>query len=271
MQSETSCLSELIGVIRRLRAPDGCPWDRAQTFETLCQHIVEEAYELVEAIESSDSASGIQHIVEECGDLLLQPLFIAIIAEESGKFDINAVAGAITEKLKRRHPHIFLHKTQSDDRASDCDSPDWEAIKRQEKEIRNEVDKSVLSGVPRSLPPVIKAQRLQGKAAGVGFDWAQGDQEPLFAKIREELDEIKEAMQGSPDELKGEVGDLLFAVVNLSRRLGIDPNQALMMTNRKFERRFRRVEELVEIRGTWKESNLSDLIAFWNQAKKESL
>jgi len=267
MQDEMTSLKELICVIKRLRAPDGCSWDRAQTFESLCQHIIEEACELVDAVDSPDSPSKKRHIIEECGDLLLQPLFIAVIAEESGMFCITDVARSITEKLKRRHPHLFAGQGASDSSAE----KDWESIKRKEKEMRHEKDMSVLSGLPSKLPPVIKALRLQSKAAAVGFDWPQDSQRPLFDKINEELDEIKEAMQSSPDTLTAEVGDLLFAVINLSRRLGIDPNLAISQTNIKFERRFRRVEKLTEVHGGWSAFGLSDLITFWNQAKKESL
>ena len=256
-------------VMKRLRAPDGCPWDRAQTMETLCPHVIEEAYELVDAIESSENENRVLHIREECGDLLLQTIFIATLAEEAKEFDIGDVCRSVTQKLVRRHPRIF--SGTGVEKADDAYA-DWEKIKRQEREQLAEKDSSVLSGVPRALPPLIKASRLQGKAASVGFDWAQGDQRPIMAKIAEELNEVEEALSGDREQLVEELGDLLFAVVNLSRRCGIDPNQALSRANDKFERRFRHIERCVEERGgEWKKCSLGDLIRFWEQAKKSSL
>ena len=260
--------AKLNEIMKKLRAPDGCPWDRAQTMESLCPHIVEEAYELVDAIEAPNSENRILHIKEECGDLLLQTVFIATLAEESNEFDIGDVCRSVVEKLIRRHPRIFRGEGIVD--AEDAYA-DWEQIKRQEKEQKSEEDRSVLSGLPRALPPIIKAGRLQGKAAAVGFDWPKDDQKPIMDKIAEELAEVKDALSGNPDQLVEELGDLLFAVVNLSRRCGVDPNLALRRTNDKFERRFRFIEQCVESRGDWKNCSLADLINFWCQAKKSSL
>lgn len=257
---------ELNTIMKRLRSPDGCPWDRAQDMTTLCPHIIEEAYELVDAIDSPERPDKLGHIIDECGDLLLQCVFISAIAEESGQFDIGTVSRCIAEKLIRRHPSIF--KNAGDPSHS---ADDWETIKRREKEQRLESDRSVLSGIPRKLPPAIKAFRLQGKAAGVGFDWPSDTQKHAIAKIQEELDEVQDAFGKDADALTGEVGDLLFAVINLSRRLGIDPNLALTKTNEKFENRFRFVEKKVESGGGWKKYSLEELEQFWNEAKKASL
>ena len=261
--------AELVSVMKRLRATDGCPWDRAQNMVTLCPHIIEEAYELVDAIEKNDTNSSIRNIIEECGDLLLQCVFVATIAEEKHLFDIGEVSRSITNKLVRRHPRIF---TGSNVFAAEEALADWEMIKLKEKEQNHVSDTSVLSGLPHGLPPVIKASRLQGKAAGVGFDWEPGEQQPIIDKIKEELDEVQNSMNKSQEELTGELGDLLFAVINLSRRLGVDPNGALSKTNEKFEKRFRYIEKQVEAQGgKWKNFSLDELETLWKEAKKSTL
>ena len=260
--------AKLNEVMKKLRAPDGCPWDRAQTMESLCPHIVEEAYELVDAIEAPKSDTRVRHILEECGDLLLQTVFVATLAEETNEFDIGDVCRGISQKLIRRHPRIFSGDGIA--KAEDAYA-DWEKIKRQEKKEHEEKDNSVMSGLPRALPPIVKATRLQGKAAGVGFDWPKEDQRPIMNKIAEELAEVGEALSADHDHLVGELGDLLFAVVNLSRRCGVDPNLALTRANEKFERRFRYIEQCVEARGDWKKCSLDDLIRYWEQAKTASL
>ncbi len=259
-----------MSVMKRLRAPGGCPWDRRQTMKTLCPHIVEEAYELVDAIESSSGGQGTSHIVEECGDLMLQVVFIGTIGEEEGLFTVEDVCRCISDKLVRRHPRIFAGV---DGLTAEDALEDWETIKRREKQNGNQADLSVLSGVPPALPPVLKAFRIQGKAAGVGFDWPKDDQTPAVAKIREELGEVEDAMsRGDREELADEIGDLIFAAVNLARRLGIDPNDAVSRTNAKFERRFRFIERKVEEDGgDWKNFSLEDMERFWSQAKKASL
>ena len=268
MEQYLEDFANLNKVMKKLRAPDGCPWDRAQTMESLCPHIIEEAYELVDAIEAPKSESQVRHILEECGDLLLQTVFIATLAEEADEFNIGDVCQGITQKLVRRHPRIFAGVGAAN--AEDAYA-DWEKIKRQEKEQHAELDSSVLSGLPRSLPPITKATRLQGKAAGVGFDWPKDDQRPIMDKINEELEEVEEALNADTEQLVEELGDLLFAVVNLSRRCGVDPNLALTRANEKFERRFRYIEQCVELQGDWKNSSLNDLIRYWEQAKKVSL
>jgi MazG family protein len=271
VERKESQFNRLISIMKRLRAPDGCPWDRKQTWKSLCPHIVEEAFELIDAIQNCTSPAGRQHVLEECGDLLLQVIFVGTIAEEQGAFDIEQIPQAISDKLVRRHPHIFggSERTQDADQAY----RGWEEIKRRERASHHE-DTSVLAGVPRSLPAVVKAYRIQQKAASVGFDWQKDSQEPVMEKIREELGEVRQAMEepSLQGELAGEIGDLLFAVVNLARRCNIDPESALALTNSKFDRRFRFVEEQVEKSGRdWQGLSLDELESFWNRAKRAGL
>ena len=250
--------SPLVDIMRRLRAPGGCPWDRVQTPESLRKHILEEAYEVVEAIDLKDA----RLLVEELGDLLLQIVFQARIAEEAGGFSMQDVVDGITEKLIRRHPHIFGDVQVSDAAAV---LANWEAIKRKEKPER----KSRLDGVPKDLPALSAAAKLQGKAADVGFDWQ--DIAPVVEKCREEWRELLAAMEEKDAApIEEELGDLLFAVVNLSRFLKVNGELALLAANRKFKRRFRFVEEKVEAAGgDWKKYTLDELDAFWNEAKQQ--
>ncbi len=249
--------SPLVDIMRQLRAPGGCPWDRVQTPESLRKHILEEAYEVVEAIDLKDP----HLLVEELGDLLLQIVFQARIAEEADAFSMQDVVDGITEKLVRRHPHIF-----GDVQVSDAAGvlANWEAIKRQEKPER----KSRLDGVPKDLPALSAAAKLQGKAADVGFDWP--DVAPVLDKCREEWRELLAAMEEKDaGHIEEELGDLLFAVVNLSRFLKVNSELALLAANRKFKRRFRFVEEKVEASGgDWKKFTLDELDGFWNEAKR---
>lgn len=270
MQDNLSAFSRLISIMKRLRAPDGCPWDKKQTYKTLCPHIIEEAYELTDAIQNCDSAGSMKHVLEECGDVLLQVIFIGTIAEERNDFTINEIPKVISDKLIRRHPHIF---NGIPDKNPEQAYYGWEEIKRKERESQKE-DASVLAGVPKSLPAIVKAYRIQQKAASVGFDWQKNDQEPVMGKIREEYNEVKEVLQNaeSSQKLEEEIGDLLFTVVNLARRCGLDPESALAATNTKFERRFRFVEKQVgNNEKDWCNYSLNDLESFWNQAKKAGL
>ena len=248
----------LVDIMRVLRAPGGCPWDRVQTPESLRKHVLEEAYEVVEAIDAKDAGL----LAEELGDLLLQIVFQARIAEESGAFSMQDVVDGITEKLVRRHPHIF-GDVQAEDAAAVL--ANWEAIKCREKPER----KSRLDGVPKELPALMAAAKLQGKAADAGFDW--DDVAPVFEKCREEWQELKEAVeQKETAHVEEELGDLLFAIVNLSRFLKVNAELALLAANRKFKRRFRRVEDKVEAAGgDWKQFTLQELDAFWDDAKRE--
>lgn len=252
---------ELKNIMKRLREPGGCPWDRKQSYQTLRPYIIEEAYELVDAIDSGEKGA----IVEEAGDLLLQVVFISTIAEEQGDFTVSDVIQTISEKLIRRHPHVFGEVAVN---GSDEVLKNWERIKLQEKKDKK-VEISILSGVPKGLPPLVKALRIQQKAASIGFDWPSDDQEPVFDKIDEELLEFRQAMKKKDtDNMVEEIGDILFSVVNLARRLNIDPGLALEQTNKKFTKRFSSVEKTVlESNKDWQDFSLNELDELWNCAK----
>lgn len=245
-------------IMRQLRAPGGCPWDRVQTPESLRKHILEEAYEVVEAIDLKDS----RLLAEELGDLLLQIVFQARIAEEAGEFSMQDVVDGITEKLVRRHPHIF-----GDIQVSDAAAVlvNWEAIKRKEKPER----KSRLDGIPKDLPALMAAEKMQAKAADVGFDWS--NVASVIEKCREEWKELLAAVEEKDKEhIAEEMGDLFFVIVNLSRFLKVNGELALLAANRKFKRRFCFVEERVEaLGGDWKNFSLNELDEFWNEAKSK--
>lgn len=218
-------IDRLVRIMARLRDPEtGCEWDRAQTWATIAPYTIEEAYEVADAIARDDAGD----LIDELGDLLLQVVFHARIAEESGAFALDDVVTAICDKMERRHPHIF---------AGAAASPGWEAIKASER--AGKTDDSALAGVATGLPALLRAVKLQNRAARVGFDWP--DASGPRAKIDEELAEIADA---PPESVEEEVGDLLFAVVNWSRHLGIDPETALRNGNAKFERRFRGMEAI---------------------------
>jgi len=252
--------------MEKLRGEGGCPWDRKQDLYTLRAYIIEEAYELVEAI-----TNGIpDNIKEEAGDLLLQIVFISSIAKEKCYFNINDVVNGICDKLIRRHPHVFANESAAD---SDEVLRNWERIKLEEKaeNIKNAHEsKSILSGVPSGLPALLKAYRIQEKAAHVGFDWEKGNTAPVFEKIQEEIKEIKEAvMKKDAACIEDEIGDLLFAGVNLARHLGVNPDAALGRTNAKFISRFYEIEKLVAQSGRdWAEFSLMELDGFWDLAKE---
>ncbi len=246
-------------IMHILRAPGGCPWDAEQSHESLRKHLIEEAYEVVEAIESGDRDA----IVDELGDLLLQPVFHAEIASESGGFDLDDVATAICEKLIRRHPHVFGDSVVE---GSEGVLSQWEEIKAGEK--GGPKSKSILKKANEGLPSLMAAQKIQAKVAKVGFDWA--DLGPVMAKIREELDEVEEALEsGSPEELSLEIGDLLFAVVNLARKTGNEAELNLHQTNRKFVSRFQQVEKTIAESGhSLEDSTLEEMDAAWDLAKQ---
>ena len=248
----------LMEIMRKLRAPGGCPWDAEQSHESLKRYLLEEAYEVIEAIDTKDAA----HLKEELGDLLLQPVFHAAIAEEKGEFTMDDVLDAINEKLIRRHPHVFGEAVIE---SSEAQVENWEKIKKQEKGVQR---KSALSGVPPGLPALMQAQKITEKAARVGFDWEHTDQ--VFAKVMEELHEFEEAMlAGDQQEMESELGDLLFAIVNLGRFLAIDPEEALRGTIQRFTKRFSHVEETLHARGMALQSaTLAEMDLLWEEAKK---
>lgn len=252
---------EIVDLIERLRAPGGCPWDRKQTLADLRTCITEEAYELAEAITEGD----MDKVREESGDLLLQVVFVASLAREQGAFAMRDVVRTICDKLIRRHPHVFGDVVAKD---SDAVLKNWESIKLEERRGRKE-DLSVLAGLPAGLPPLLKAHRMQGKAAHVGFDWPRGDVAPLFAKLGEEADELREAVErADAAAVEDELGDLLFMAVNLARHLDVNPDAALSRACAKFAGRFRRVEEEAAERGIRLEDcSLEELDALWDRAK----
>ncbi|MFC0190379.1 nucleoside triphosphate pyrophosphohydrolase [Fictibacillus aquaticus] len=246
----------LRGVIAALRAPGGCPWDQKQTHSSLKKYLIEEAYEVLEAIDEEDD----DHLAEELGDVLLQVLLHAQIGEEEGYFSIDDVIENTASKMIRRHPHVF---GTADAKDADEVLANWEEIKKQEK--GKETRESLLDGISKGLPSLMKAFSLQKKAAKVGFDWP--DEQPVWDKISEELQEFKEA--ASDDERLKEMGDILFAVVNLARFNGIDPEEALQATNRKFFNRFRFIENELEKAGkTPEDSDLQEMDDLWNKAKE---
>lgn len=256
MQKRT--FDELVTLMKRLRAPGGCPWDREQTMKDLRAYIVEEAYEVVDAINSEDMAG----LREEIGDFLLQAVFLSEIAEEEGAFDVYDTIGAIHDKLVARHPHVFadvIAETPEEVLAN------WEKLKSEERKHKGE---GILSGVPPSLPALLKSMRLTEKAANVGFDWEKT--EDIFAKIDEEIDELKAAIRSDDRaEIEHEVGDLLFTVCNIARRLGIQPEEALQATNQRFTRRFEHIERRLRESGrSFGDVSLAEMDALWDEAKK---
>ena len=247
--------------MRRLRGPDGCPWDRKQTLETLRSYVLEETYEVLEAIDSGDSGA----LEEEIGDLLLEVVFLSQLCSEQGLFDITDVARGIKDKLVRRHPHVF-----GDKRAGDADEAirHWEEIKNQERAAAAGPKKvSLLDGVPKELPALLRASRLSSKASATGFDWT--DREQLFEKLMEELSEFRVAAEaGDSRSMTEELGDLLFITANIGRFSGIDPEMALQAANRKFISRFQHVESGLKEQGVRaSEATLDQMEALWKEAK----
>jgi len=253
-------IARLIEIMAALRTPGtGCPWDLEQDFATIAPYTLEEAYEVADAIARGDMAD----LREELGDLLLQVVFHARMAQEQGAFDFGDVVLAITEKLLRRHPHVF-----GDARGLSSEGVKqlWDRIKGEEKAGKDE-STGVLAGVPVGLPALTRALKLQQKAGKVGFDW--NDPMAVLAKIREEADEIEDAIRsGERRDAAAETGDLLFAVVNLARHLDVDPEGVLRATNQKFERRFASIERRLAARGkSPSQSTLAEMDALWDEAK----
>jgi nucleoside triphosphate diphosphatase len=258
-------IGRLIEIMAALRTPKtGCPWDLEQNFATIAPYTIEEAYEVADAIARHDLAD----LEDELGDLLLQVVFHARMAQEQGTFDFGDVVKAITTKLIRRHPHVF-----GDERAKDPSAVKglWEEIKAQEKQARGKpADDSALAGVPVALPALTRALKLQAKASKVGFDW--NDPRAVLRKIREEADEIEAALDDGKADAAAEVGDLLFAAVNLARHLDADPEALLRATNQKFERRFAAIEQALSARGKAPQNaTLAEMDALWDEAKEREI
>jgi tetrapyrrole methylase family protein/MazG family protein len=250
-------------IVRILRSPEGCPWDREQTHATLRKNLIEEAYEVLETIEEDDPV----HMCEELGDLLLQVMLHAQIEDDDGSFNIFDVIEGLNEKLIRRHPHVFGEKAAE---TADDALANWQQIKREEKRNKGiDVEQeSVLAGVPRDLPGLMRAWKLQKKAAEVGFDWNKAEE--VWATVEQELAELKEAMgQNDFEHQKEELGDLLFSIVNLSRFLKVDPEEAISLTNRKFLRRFQYIEQQLRLKGvSLAQTGLMEMESLWQEAKK---
>lgn len=258
MDSRLTAFERLLSIMDELRA--GCPWDRKQTLETLRYLTIEETYELSDAILEKD----MNEIKGELGDLMLHLVFYSKIASEQNAFDITDVLNGICDKLVRRHPHIYGDVTAND---AEAVKNNWEKIKLTEKGGNGHERKTVLGGVPASLPAMVKAYRIQEKARGVGFDWDHVGQ--VWDKVQEELGELQfEKLNGSAEKIEDEFGDLLFALINYARFIDVNPEDALERTNKKFMRRFNYIEERVNETGkSMHDMTLAELDVFWNEAK----
>jgi len=269
MTSPKYSFSDLLDIMARLRAPDGCPWDREQTHASLIPYLVEEAHEFIDAVENKDA----DNMREELGDVLLQVVFHAEMAREAGLFTAEDVIQGISEKLVRRHPHVFA-EAKADD--ADAVVAQWDQIKKAEKAAAKEgtssedatSPKSALDGIPRSLPPFPKALKISQRAVKAGFEWP--DWTGVAAKVREELAEFEtEVTTGDREALEDELGDLLFSVVNLGRVFGLDPERALARTNARFTRRFQGMEKLAAEAGRPFESHsLEEMEGLWGKVKR---
>jgi MazG family protein len=259
MSRATDAIERLLGLMERLRAPDGCPWDREQTLRTLRPYVLEETYEVLEAIDSGDPRAH----CEELGDLLLQIVFQAQLTRESGSFEFADVANAISDKLVSRHPHVF-----GDVEVKDAEAVlrQWSALKRAEKRAKGG-GQSVLEGVPREMPALARADRLTEKASRIGFDWP--DAAGARAKVTEEVAELDEAIAaGDREAIEHELGDALFALANLGRKLGVPPEEALRGAVGRFVSRFEHVERELARRGIQHgEATLAEMDAMWDEAK----
>ena len=268
----TYTLEDLLHLMARLRDPQyGCPWDLKQNYASIVPHTIEEAYEVADTIERGD----FEHLQGELGDLLFQVVYYSQLAREEGRFEFDGVVDSITRKLIRRHPHVF----PTGELYAPVDTPSldeaqvksrWEEIKAEERAEKSQPEQlSLLDDVPATLPALSRAAKLQKRAATVGFDWPAAL--PVLDKVREELDEVLQAMaDGDADALEDEIGDLLFAAVNLARHLKHDPEHALRRANRKFERRFRFIEQALRDSGRpIEDCNLDELDALWGEAKRQ--
>jgi ATP diphosphatase len=274
--TKTNQLLRLLEIMQQLRTPEtGCPWDLKQSFESIVPHTIEETYEVADAVFSGDT----QDIKDELGDLLFQIVFYAQLGKEQGDFDFEDIAKAINDKLIRRHPHVFdpsyvldatKLKIENDDNTQDKLKSQWEQIKAQERASKNkELDTSILANIPQGMTPLLRAQKIQKKCSNVGFDWTEIA--PVVEKIYEEIEEVLVEVNASePDQqaVEEEIGDLLFAVVNLARHTSVNAETALIKANRKFEKRFRQVEKVIEEQGLSMESaSHQQMEAAWQHIK----
>jgi MazG family protein len=264
----------LVRIMRALRAPGGCPWDREQTLQSLRPYVLEETYELLDALDRGD----LESLREELGDFLYEAVFLAQIAEEAGHFSIADAVDGIAQKLVRRHPHVFTPDgTPLSEAAGTMTADDvvkkWEELKAAERATAGQTPKTLLSGVPRSMPALLRAYEMTARAATVGFDWTTPDD--VVAKITEELSEVHEARTaaagtGATDAIEDELGDLLFACANYARKLGVEPEAALRRAADKFQRRFTRMEALAAASGTRLAGlSLDQQNALWETVKRE--
>lgn len=259
---------ELVNVMARLRAPGGCPWDREQTYESLSQYLLEECYETFDAIQEAAATGETHNLVEELGDVLLQVVFHSTIAAERGDFTIDEVVQGVTEKLILRHPHVFGEKEL--ETAQDVLN-NWDELKKEQQKASGKIEKqkeSILDNVPVHFPALLEGQKLTKKAAKVKFDWKNVNQ--IFDKLTEETDELKEAIekQENAEHIEEEIGDLLFVVLNLARKLNLDAETALKKTNRKFRKRFKFIEkEIKKQNKNLEDSSLEEMDFLWNRAK----
>ena len=257
-------VERLVEIMRKLRAPGGCPWDREQDLKSLRPYLIEEAYEVLEEMDKVAEGAPWESLKEELGDLLFQIVFHAQLAKEQSEFDLAGVANAIADKLERRHPHVF-----GDGKASNSTQvlENWAKLKAKERKEKNGHVGSVLDGVPRDAPGLQRAERLTEKASRIGFDWP--DVSGVIAKVDEEVAELKEAMASNDKAaLEHELGDVLFALANLGRHLGIAPEDAMRAANRRFTTRFHHVEKGLEAQGVaFGEATLAQMDALWDEAK----
>jgi len=259
---------ELTNVMRRLRAPGGCPWDREQTYASLAPYLLEETYEAFDAIQEASTTGDARNLREELGDVLLQVVFHSTIAEEKGDFTIDDVVRGVTEKLVLRHPHVFADKNLE---TADDVVNNWDALKAAERAATGKEEKpkdSILDDVSVSFPALQEANKLTKKAAKVKFDWENAEQ--IFDKLHEEIDELKVAIKSKNEtEIAEEIGDLLFVVVNLARHLRLDSEVALKQTNRKFRKRFAFIEKRLKEQGKdLQKATLEEMDALWKAAKE---
>jgi len=272
MSDHSAAFGRLVSIMAALRSPEGCPWDREQTLQSLVQYVLEEAYEVVEAIERDDMDA----LREEIGDHIFEGVFLAQIASERGAFDVGDAVQYVADKLVRRHPHVFrtdgqMHDADSRERAPSAEAAlsRWDAQKASER-AQDGHEASALSGVPRSLPAMLRAYKIGKRAAATGFDWDSGAD--VVGKIKEEIDELQEVVtseQVDADRAEEEMGDLLFAIANLSRKMGIEPEGALRKANDKFTERFQAMERRITASGrTMKTLTLEELEKEWGEVKR---